>query len=166
MPKTRSRSYLTPQEVAQMLMVSPVTIRQWANKGWLRAQVTAGGHRRFSRRDIETFARERGIALNLGDAGLLKVLIVEDDHQVANLLTEVLAQRCEHIITHIARDGFEVCHRLKSDPATKLIDIVAMTGSYTPENVDRILNAGAKACLAKPLDINLLMRELGLKINR
>ena len=171
-----------------MLMVSPVTIRQWANKGWLKSQVTAGGHRRFSRRDVVGFARQRGIALNLSDSDDLRVLIVEDDVQVAAFLAEVLVERAHGVVTETAFDGFEagqktssfnphiilldlmmpgingfeVCRRLKSDPVTKMIEVTAMTGYCTAENVERILSAGARACLAKPLDIDLLMRELGL----
>lgn len=171
-----------------MLMVSPVTIRQWANKGWLKNQVTAGGHRRFARRDVEIFARQRGIGLNLAETEDLRVLIVEDDAQVVGFLAEVLVERAHGVVTETALDGFEagqkttsfcphvilldlmmpgingfeVCQRLKSDPVTKMIEVTAMTGYYTAENVDRILSAGARACLAKPLDIDLLMRELGL----
>ena len=171
-----------------MLMVSPVTIRQWANRGWLKAQMTAGGHRRFSRRDVESFARQRDITLNLGEGEGIRVLIVEDDRQVAEFLAEVLSQRAREVATATAHDGFEagqiasafkphvilldlmmpgingfeVCSRLKRDPATKMVEVIAMTSFYTAENVDRILSAGAKACLAKPLDVDRLILELGL----
>src|SRR5690606_31688390 len=47
------KGFLTPNEVASLLMVSPITVRQWAQKGLLEAQTTAGGHRRFSREVIE-----------------------------------------------------------------------------------------------------------------
>ena len=44
--------YLTPNEVASLLLVSPITVRQWAQKGLLEAQTTAGGHRRFARAEV------------------------------------------------------------------------------------------------------------------
>jgi DNA-binding transcriptional MerR regulator len=47
------KPYLTPTEVAALPMVAPVTLRAWAAKGLLRAQATAGGHRRCLRRDLE-----------------------------------------------------------------------------------------------------------------
>lgn len=171
-----------------MLMVSPVTIEQWVSKGWLKSQVTAGGHRRFSQFHVETFAQQQDIALNLGNHTGLRILIVDDDRQAADFLTEYFSKHPEGVETDIAHDGFEagqkasefepdvilldlmmpglngfdVCNRLKSNPATATIDIIAMTGYHTPDNVDRILNAGAKACLAKPLDMAQLLRELGL----
>ncbi|MCA9698338.1 MAG: hypothetical protein KC431_12490, partial [Myxococcales bacterium] len=43
--------------------------------------------------------------------------------------------------------------RLKRDPATTNTEVVAITGYYTEANMDRILNAGAAACLKKPLDV-------------
>jgi len=36
-----SKDYFTPNEVAQLFLVSPVTVRQWAQKGLLRAALTA-----------------------------------------------------------------------------------------------------------------------------
>ena len=50
-------------------------------------------------------------------------------------------------------DGFEVCTRLKQDSSTKDTEIIAITGYYTEANMDRIVGAGAAACLKKPLDV-------------
>jgi excisionase family DNA binding protein len=44
--KTSVKSYLTPKEVAELLMVSTAAVRLWAERGQLKARVTAGGHRR------------------------------------------------------------------------------------------------------------------------
>jgi excisionase family DNA binding protein len=64
-PATRKhKTHLNPQEVAGLLMVSPVTVRQWAANGRLRSVTTPGGHRRFLLADVEAFARNhhRGTA--------------------------------------------------------------------------------------------------------
>ena len=61
-------------------------------------------------------------------------------------------------------DGFAVCRQIKENPASKGVDIIAITGFHTPENADRIISAGARACLPKPLDLALLIREMGLQI--
>ena len=50
--------YLRAQEVARLLHVSPKTVARWADNGWLRCQVTLGGHRRFLRSDIEAVVRQ------------------------------------------------------------------------------------------------------------
>ena len=59
-------------------------------------------------------------------------------------------------------DGFEVCRRLRARPTLNHIRIVAVTGFPSSENVDRILAAGADACLEKPVDSERLLTELGL----
>ena len=60
MKKSKQKTHLTPNEVAELLMVNPVTVRQWAARGLLRSQTTPGGHRRFLLSDVEEFARSRG----------------------------------------------------------------------------------------------------------
>ena len=87
----KRKPYLTPTEVASLLMVSPITVRQWAAKGLLKAELTLGGHRRFMRHEIERFARDNGLSLQHKSAGPGgRLLIVDDDPQLVTLLREML----------------------------------------------------------------------------
>jgi len=184
----KGKSYLTPNDVATLLMVSPVTVRQWAQKGGLSALTTPGGHRRFLRHDVERFARERGIALQPPAGDSLRILIVDDDKQLAGYLVELFANREEAVSTQTAHDGFEagakvqtfqphimlldlmmpgldgfgVCHQMQEDPNTKAVRIIAMTGYHTTGNVQRILAAGAEVCLPKPFPNDELLEAIGL----
>jgi excisionase family DNA binding protein len=184
----KGKPYLKPNDVARLLMVSPVTVRQWAQKGSLSAQTTPGGHRRFLRHDVERFARERGITLQPPAGDSLRILIVDDDKQLAGYLVELFANQEEPISTQTAHDGFEagakvqtfrphimlldlmmpgldgfgVCHQMQQDPNTKAVRIIAMTGYYTAGNVQRILSAGAEACLPKPIPTDELLEAIGL----
>ena len=183
-----SKDYYTPNEVAQLFMVSPVTVRQWAQKGLLNAALTAGGHRRFLHQELIRFAVERGLTLNWPGAGQAKILIVEDDDQVAGFLYEFLQCRPGVEAVDIAESGFEagrkvqsfnpnlvlldlmmpgmdgfaVCHNLKADPATRGIRVLAMTGYPSAENIERIMDAGAEVCLSKPIDTARLLELLQL----
>ena len=180
-------AYITTAQVATLLLVSPATVRLWVSKGWIHAQVTPGGHRRILERDLELFARERGLVL-ASEAETTRILIVDDDEQFATYLTEVLSRQGEHIEVKVAHtgfeagylarefkpnvilldlmmptlDGFEVCNILKRDPGTSHIRIVAMTGYYSTENVERICSLGASQCLAKPFEVNELLDAVGL----
>ena len=61
MPKTNRSSpegWLTLQDASKQLGVSPATLRQWADKGKVRAFRTPGGHRRFSKSDMRTLMRQ------------------------------------------------------------------------------------------------------------
>jgi excisionase family DNA binding protein len=189
MKKSKQKTHLTPNEVAELLMVNPVTVRQWAARGLLRSLTTPGGHRRFLLSDVEEFARSRGAAPAAPQSGRPeRILIVDDDVNLSRLLQEVIQQRDANVKTEIARDGFEagvkvesfrphalvldlmmpgidgfeVCRRLRARPTLSHIRIVAVTGFASPENVDRILAAGADACLEKPIDSERLLAELGL----
>ena len=48
----------TIREVAQMLGVSPETVRSWADGGQLESYRTPGGQPRFSRAQIERFLEQ------------------------------------------------------------------------------------------------------------
>jgi excisionase family DNA binding protein len=187
---TQQKTHLTPHEVARLLMVNPVTVRQWAARGLLRSMATPGGHRRFLLSDVEEFARSRRSASQLDGQGRpQRVLIVDDDKGISRLLADLIRARAADVSLEIANDGFEagakvesfrphamaldlmmpgmdgfeVCRRLRARQTLNHIRIVAMTGSYSPENVAKILEAGANACLAKPFDADEMLAALGLE---
>jgi len=43
---------MTPGEVAQLFRVDPKTVTRWAQNGRLTSVRTLGGHRRYSRREV------------------------------------------------------------------------------------------------------------------
>src|SRR6202012_2556314 len=60
-------------------------------------------------------------------------------------------------------DGFEVCRRLKSDPATHFIPVVIVTALDSPSDRVRGLEAGADDFLTKPVtDVVLIARVRSL----
>lgn len=180
MANNQNKSYLSPREAAKLLMVSPITVRAWAQKGLLPSETTLGGHRRFLRESVEQFAKQSKTIPERSD---LRVLIVDDDKQVAGFLVEWLSGLDEPFIVSSAADGFEagskvytfepdiilldlmmpkldgfaVCQQIKADPDTRDIRVIAMTGYPSLENEQRILEAGAEICISKPLDTKFLL---------
>ena len=55
---TDRTQWLSLREACDILQVSQVTLRQWADAGHLRVYRTPGGHRRFSREDLETLTQQ------------------------------------------------------------------------------------------------------------
>ena len=164
---------LTPKDVANQLGVSPVTVRVWAQEKKLPFITTPGGHRRFKQKDIDEFAQQ-----NCRSSSSMAILIVDDDEQHAELLAEYIRYIPLEARTYIAHDGFEagqlitqikpdcvlldlmmpgmdgfsVCQRIKEDPATRHIRVIATTGYAELENVSRIIQSGAEKCLSKPIN--------------
>jgi two-component system cell cycle response regulator DivK len=57
-------------------------------------------------------------------------------------------------------DGLEVLTRLRSDPRTAAIPVLALTASAMSHDRERILDAGFDGYLAKPIDIWVLLDEV------
>lgn len=183
--RTLDKPYLTPNEVAQWMMVSPITVRGWAQKGLLDAEVTPGGHRRFRREEVERFARTWNPS---GNKGPLRILVVDDDAAVQGFLRELLAGCDQPTLVETASDGFEagvkvqsfrpdvvlldlmmpgirgteVCLQIRQMPGRSDMRVIAMSGYLTPEAEAALEAAGAETCLTKPLDITKLLALLGL----
>lgn len=184
-----AKQFIAPREVAEILAVSPVTVRQWAQKGMLKSHTTAGGHRRFIREDVEQFAMAYGHTLSTPDGDEARILIFDDDRQVAACLRELLISLPYNIEVEVVDDGFAagsmilqfkpnimlldlmmpgldgfvVCKRLKSGQITRDIRVIAMTGFFRKEHIHRILEAGAETCLSKPVDKDAILNAIGTK---
>ncbi len=57
-------------------------------------------------------------------------------------------------------DGYEVARRLRADPATREIRLVALTGYGLAEDLRRVMDAGFDRHLVKPVDIDQLMEVI------
>ncbi len=110
------------------------------------------------------------------------------DPVIGRSIAEVIRRHAPHVETEVAHDGFEaggkvesfrphalvldmampgvdgmaVCRRLRERPTLNHIRIVAITRHSSAEDIERMLAAGADACLPKPLDSDRLVAELGL----
>ncbi|MGA9192357.1 MAG: response regulator [Anaerolineales bacterium] len=112
------------------------------------------------------------------------VLIVDDDPDGAFLLEQVLLKSGFHVRIagngleglSLARqegialilldvmlpgmDGFEVCHRLREDPATANTPIVMISAKSRAEDREMGLQVGANAYMTKPLGMNDIVQTV------
>ena len=91
----KNKQYLTPYEVAELLLVSPVTVRQWAAKGMIKALTTPGGHRRFDIAEVRRFAQQRQINLRGDASAKIRVLVIDDDPHVCRFVEQMFQQQFE-----------------------------------------------------------------------
>jgi CheY-like chemotaxis protein len=113
-----------------------------------------------------------------------RILIVDDELQVVDFFVDLLTEDPRGFLLDTATngyealikvgtfqpsllildavmprlDGVEVCRRLKAAPATRAMRILGITG-YS-NMVPALLEAGADACLVKPLAFQLVQEEL------
>ena len=105
---------------------------------------------------------------------LLAALLKRDGYTVftagdgATALDLVMAEMPDLVITDVmmpGMDGFELCRRIKTDPATRLTPIILVTS--LAERDDRIagINAGADDFLTKPFDPHELKARVRSLVN-
>ena len=180
----------TVGQAAALCSLSRGTVWRYIKSGDLKASQTPGGHFRILKKDLDAFVVERGMA-PLPDtvSSRHKILIVDDDPQLRDLLTRILSG--DNYETETAANGFaagtqvalfkpgliildllmpemsgfEVCRQIKQNPETAHIKILAVTGYNTKENRENILNAGADDFLAKPLSADAVVEHVAALLN-
>jgi two-component system, OmpR family, response regulator len=174
------RSFYTTFEISQICGVNPTTVQNWVKGKKLKAFQTPGGHRRVSREDLVSFMKEFGMPIpsDLMQAPPL-IMLVDDEIEILDMLESVITSGSEEVKIVTAQsgveallmigeskpallildimmpgmNGHEVCQKLKANPSTRNIKIVAITGDHDPAVKERILSAGADLFFTKPIDV-------------
>ncbi len=180
------RSFFTTFEISQICGVNPTTVQNWVKGKKLRAFQTPGGHRRVSREDLVLFMKEFGMPIpaDLSQDPPL-IMLVDDEKDILELLEGVITSGDEEIriakaqsgveallligenkpsllildIMMPGMNGCEVCQKLKSNPSTHNIKIVALTGDHNPAIKERVLRAGADLFFTKPIDVSEFRKQ-------
>ena len=186
----RADSLLTSYQVGALLQVNPSSVNKSVKDGRIPAFRTPGGHRRIRAADLVAFLDEHKMPVppSLALASRRRLLVADGDaRQLENLqrLLKPYANRIEillmsngvdalvqvgsfkpHLIVLDLRipsmDGLEMCRRLRASQDTQGIHVIMTGADLTPEVEKKAIEAGAKLCLAKPLDLNVLLNELGV----
>ena len=112
---TGEPDWLTLGQAAKFLGVAQSTIRKWSDQGRVPAFYTPGGHRRYRRRDLETFLDRSGPG---GRTGGPLVLVVDDDDRLREFMRVNL--ELEGYTVREASSGEEALDAIE-DPATALV---------------------------------------------
>jgi CheY-like chemotaxis protein len=170
-----------------LLHVDPGSIANWIDQGLLNAHRTPGGHRRVLAEDLIKVLREHKMPIPpVLAVPPRRVLVVDDEPAITELIcraikavhpeyevaeahdgfragTVVATLKPDVVILDLkmpGMDGYDVCRLIKSQPLINHAQILAMTAYPSAENEKRILECGAKMCLSKPLDIDVLLKEV------
>ena len=179
--KTATKTIYTTHEVSRLLHVNPRSVINWIEQSLLQSYRTPGGHRRIRHEDLLAFLRKHQIPTPASLVAGFKILIVDDDPEITDLIQTYLQRQGGYEISSAADgitalievgrtkpdllildilipgvDGIEVCRRIKAD-STNRASIIAVSG--TSEHESAVLQAGADAFMLKPVDLDRLHFE-------
>ncbi|MCA1960564.1 MAG: response regulator [Desulfomonile sp.] len=181
---------LTVYQASKYCSVSPKTISNWIDEGHINAFRTVGGHRRIRKEDLDAFLRKQSIpvpaTLEAGDRR--KILVIDDDRLIVETIVRSLEEEPHDYeiisaadgfeaglqVSHFKPDllildimmpdidGYEVCRRVKSDPATCHMKIIVLSAYMDEQNYEKMKQNGADVCFSKPLSLEKLKKEVAV----
>jgi excisionase family DNA binding protein len=181
------KDLFTTGEAAEICRVSQQTIIRCFDSGRLRGfRVPGSKFRRIPRANLIKFMRDNSIPLDNLDSGRKKVLVVDDDAEIVELITDILTRDGRYEI-RTASSGYEagmvtqlfhpdlilldymlpdvngnvVCQTIRSNPEFQNTRIIIVSGVIKQEEIDQLFKSGAEAFIRKPFDIS----ELTDKVN-
>lgn len=180
------KDLFTTGEAADICRVSQQTIIRCFDSGRLEGfRVPGSRFRRIPRQSLVKFMRENKIPLDAIESGKRKILIVDDDVEIVELLVDVL-ERDGRFETKTASSGYEagivtqqfrpelilldymlpdvngnvVCQTIKKNPEFENIKIIIVSGVVKQDEISQLLKSGAEDFIRKPFDINELISKI------
>lgn len=185
-----SEKTYTTHEIARLCDVYPSSVLNWIKEGKLPSRNTFGGHHRVTREEVIVLLERLRIPLPDELVARKRVLIVEDDAEQAKLLARAFSRRgtydvetCGDGLTALIRigqdppdlvildivipelDGLQVCRVLKSQPHTKGLKIIAVSGQKLPFSVKKLAELKLEGFYRKPLVYKDLLARAARLLN-
>lgn len=173
------KDLFTTGEAAEICKVSQQTIIRCFDAGRLDGfRVPGSRFRRIPRQSLVKFMQENKIPLDAIESGKRKVLIVDDDVEIVELIVEIL-RRDGRFETETASSGYEagiatqrfrpelilldymlpdvngnvVCQTIRKNPEFENIRIIIVSGVVKQDEIAQLLKSGAQDFVRKPFDV-------------
>jgi excisionase family DNA binding protein len=179
----KMKDLFTTGEAAEVCKVSQQTIIRCFDSGRLEGfRVPGSKFRRIPRHSLIRFMKDNSIPLDSIDSGKRKVLIVDDDQEIVELMVDILSKdgRFE---TKTASSGYEagiateqfrpevilldymlpdvngnvVCQTIKRNPEFEDIKIIIVSGVVKEDEIDQLMRSGAEDFVKKPFSVATLI---------
>ena len=181
-----SKTVFTTGEVASICNISQQTVIRCFDSGRLRGfRVPGSKFRRIPRDALIQFMKENGIPLDRLDMGKKRVLVVDDDRAIVEMLVELL-ERDGRFEVQTAVTGFDaglrtkefrpdiivldymlpdingnvVIRTIRDDSSLQDVKIIIVSGVVNRADVQDLLDCGADDFLQKPFSIEQLVRRI------
>lgn len=180
------KTVFTTGEAAKICKVSQQTIIRCFDSGGLKGfRVPGSRFRRIPREHLYAFMKENNIPTDALESGKRKVLVVDDDRDLVELLVDVL-ERDGRFETRSVNNGFEagmtvkdyrpdliildvmlpdingkdVCVRVRNDKSLEAVKIICVSGMVEEDKIEELYRAGANEFLAKPFETERLLERI------
>ena len=180
------KTVFTTGEAAKICKVSQQTIIRCFDSGQLKGfRVPGSRFRRIPRDVLYKFMKENGIPTDALESGKRKALIVDDDVELVELITDALVADGRFEV-RIANNGFdagmmvkeyhpdiivldvmlpdingkEVCQRVRSDSALDDVRIICISGMVEQDKIQELKLSGANQFLQKPFEVDTLIDNI------
>ncbi len=180
------KSVYTTGEVAEICRVSQQTVIRCFDNGKLKGfRVPGSRFRRIPRDNLVQFMKENGIPLDNLASGKKRILAVDDDEAILEMLVELL-ERDGRFEVKVARGGYEagmmtqafqpdaivldfklpdvngnhVCRTIRANPNMAKTKIIIISGVADPDEIEELKAAGADDFLKKPFQIDELISRI------
>ena len=180
------KTVFTTGEAAKICKVSQQTIIRCFDNGQLKGfRVPGSKFRRIPREALYKFMKDNGIPTDALESGKRKVLLVDDDADLVELMTKYLEEDGRFEV-RIASNGFdagmmvkeyrpdlivldvmlpdingkEVCQRVRSDKTMDDVRIICISGMVEEDKIDDLKAAGANDFLHKPFEVETLIERM------
>ena len=180
-----TKTVFTTGEAAKVCKVSQQTIIRCFDNGSLKGfRVPGSRFRRIPRDQLYSFMKENGIPTEALESGKRKLLIVDDDEELVELMTDVFARdgrfdiksanngfgagmlvkefRPDLVILDVMLpdiNGKEVCQRVRSDASMKTVKIICISGMVEQDKIADLRAAGADDFMNKPFSVDKLLQR-------
>jgi len=178
-----TKTVFTTGEAAKICKVSQQTIIRCFDNGSLKGfRVPGSKFRRIPRDQLFAFMRDNGIPTDALESGKRKVLIVDDDEELVELLSDVFEKdgrfeirpanngfdagmlvrefRPDLVVLDVMLpdiNGKEVCQRIRSDDTLEAVKIICISGMVEQDKVAELRLAGANDFMHKPFNVDRLL---------
>jgi excisionase family DNA binding protein len=180
------KDLLTTGEAAEICSVSQQTIIRCFDSGRLEGfRIPGSRFRRIPRDNLIKFMRENHMPLGNVETGKRKILIVDDDEEIVELMVDVLS-RDGRFDVKTASSGYDagimteqfrpdlvlldymlpdvngniVCQTIRGNPQLQNIRIIIVSGVVNASEIEDLLDAGAEEFIRKPFDIVELVEKI------
>lgn len=184
------KTVFTTGEAAKICKVSQQTIIRCFDNGQLKGfRVPGSKFRRIPREALYKFMKDHGIPTDALENGKRKVLLVDDDVEIVELINRAL-QDDGRFEVKIAANGFdagmmvkeyrpdliildvmlpdingkEVCHRVRADSNLEEVRIICISGMVEDDKIQELRLAGADDFIHKPFDVDVLIERMCVQL--